>query len=240
MARPWLRRGHRARLDLAVGIALLLIGEALLPALAATPASAPAPRLNDGPILGAVTWNGRNVSTAATDASPLSVSFGGVVDVHYTWTVRSAGNGEMATISDARLEMVYFGAALSTRDQVASVPVVASNGSFDMAWDPGLLRYVLAGNYQLIASLLAPNGTTMWSESFFVHENAPYEVLAALPTLLVVLLLYEFYAVAVTGRKAKRPPAQPWQSAASPGASGPEDAANREGDGPSNGPGSGG
>ena len=121
-------------------------------------------------------------------------------------------------ISDARLQMFYFGFPLATRDVVDSNPQLANNGSFDMSWDPGVLQWVLAGIYGVTTSLLAPNGSTMWSDAFFVHVTAPGGVGAILPILLLLIGAYELFELArASGGQSASPPKQPTAPASASG-----------------------
>ncbi|HZY92913.1 MAG TPA: hypothetical protein VFG07_09135 [Thermoplasmata archaeon] len=176
----------------------------------------------DGSLLGDVTWNGIETSTASTMSSAIGTGFASVVDVRYTWSsIGIAGQGGFVpkfNISVARLQFVYFGTALTTRDVVDSGPQLAVNGSFDMAWDPGLLHYLVAGSYTMVASLIAPNGTTMWNEQFFLRVTALAAVGAVIPLLLLIIGAVEGYSLARSGREsAVVPSATPTVRPATPG-----------------------
>lgn len=214
-----IRRGARGRLRVA-GLATLALTVFLLvflPALssAVTPPAARAASSAAGcagtPVSNGISanvlWNGVNVCSYSSASSSLSVDFSKSADLRYFW---NASTASAVSVNDARLEMFYFGFALVTRDQIASVPETAT-GTFDMSWNPGVLTYVLEGVYGLTASLVAPNGTTMWSEHFFVTALAPLSILAVLPIILLVIAIYEAYSLAISGRQAGlgRPPAVP-------------------------------
>ncbi|MCI4336791.1 MAG: hypothetical protein L3K17_06305 [Thermoplasmata archaeon] len=152
-----------------------------------------------------VTWDGTNINSGATSSSALTTSFSTPIDVHYVWANAGGTPSALApsyTINDARLQFFYFGVALDTRDIVQSNAVPATNGTFDMLWDPGVFRYLFEGTFGLTASLLAPNGTAMWSQSFFIHAAAPFSLLAVLPIVLLLIVLYEGYGLARSGRQA--------------------------------------
>ena len=144
-----------------------------------------------------VLWNGVNVCSYSSASSSLSVDFSKSADIRYFWNASGAAS---VSVNDARLAMFYFGFALVTRDQIASV-AESGGGDFDMSWTPGALTYVLEGLYGLTASLIAPNGSTLWSEPFFVTAAAPLSLLAVLPIILLVLAIYEVYSLAVSGRQ---------------------------------------
>ncbi len=162
-----------------------------------------------------VTWNGNNVCSGSSASSALSVDFSQAASVRFSWT---AAPGTPLNLDDARLTMNYFGLALATRDVVQSGSVPQSQGSFPMNWTPGVLTYVLEGVYGVTASLFASNGTSVWSESFFVKASAPYAILAALPLILILLGVYEVYELARSGRHAsrRRPPSSTPPSSSAP------------------------
>ena len=199
---------------LSISLAAFVLLPALAPAVA--PSASPIRPFASGCAAGPggngvsanVTWNGVNVCPYSSASSALGVDFSKTEDLHFTW---SAVPGSAASVYDARLQMFYFGFALQTRDQFVTPPQTGG-GSFDMNWTPGVLTYVLEGLYKLTASLEAPNGTTVWSEDFFVRANAPYSVLAVLPLLLLAIAIYEVYALVTAGRHAvpaRRPPSPP-------------------------------
>jgi len=156
-----------------------------------------------------VTWNGIDLCAHSDVGSALSVDFTKTADVLFTW---SSGATHPADVSDARLQMFYLGFSVATRD-VTTTSGAQTNGTFPMAWNPGILTYVLAGVYRITASLLDPNGTTFWSENFYVTATAPYVIGAVLPIILLVLVLYELFALFTSGKQAglgaKQPPAPP-------------------------------
>jgi hypothetical protein len=164
------------------------------------------------PFGASVTWNGVNVSTAGSASSALSINFADSAIVLFKWTARAGA----ANPNDARLQMIYFGFALSTRDVVNS----GTQNFANMTWTPGALVYVLEGTFEITASLLQPNGTTLWSENFWVRASAPYSIFALLPIILIVIIAWELYSVARSGRqallsqkRAKAPPTAPEEPA---------------------------
>ncbi len=168
-------------------------------------------------INGEVTWEGRNTANAPSPSSAFGASLSGSFDLVYTWdSVASVGASAntlpLYTISDARLVMLYFGASLSTRDIIESNALPATSGRIFMNWTPpSILHDLVAGTFELSASLLAPNGTTYWSENFYIDATAPYTVGAVIPALLLLIAVYEVYALATSGRQAltklQKPPA---------------------------------
>lgn len=155
-------------------------------------------------VSGDVTWNGVDISTLGTISSALSIDFSQSANLLYTWS-----NVPAPGINDARLQMFYFGFAVATRD--VSLSVAQTSGSVPLNWTPLSIGYVLEGVYKLTASVIATNGTTMWSEDFYVRGNAPLGILAVIPIVLLLLVVYEVYALVRSGRYAAlgRKPAPP-------------------------------
>lgn len=160
-----------------------------------------------GPLQVTVTWNGADLRSAVSDASALAVDFSSTITLRYHWSTPTGGYN----ISTARLQMIYFGFAIANRDVVESNPRLATNGTFVMGWQPGALTYLLEGTYLLKASLLSAANATVWSENFFVHASAAYDIGAVIPILLLMIAAYELFALFTSGsraahRKAPRPP----------------------------------
>jgi hypothetical protein len=213
-----------------------ILGGLLAVALLAGPAfAAPSPSLHvsyegSGYVQGQVTWNGADVDQASGPSSSLSTSLTNTIHLVYTWLSPSSSPTKTYTVSDARLQMLYFGQALSTRDVIESNPPAATNGTIDMDWaPPSVLHYLIAGSYELTASLLAPNGTTMWTENFYVDSSAPFAVGALIPLILLAVAAYEVYGLLVSGRhdrpKAPSPPKRWTEKKPAKPASADEDAA---------------
>jgi hypothetical protein len=205
---------------------------AVLVALPVTSLAAPVPRgvepaapTSPTGLNAAVTWNGANIGDAANSTSAFSSHLGSTANVGYSW---SSTGGATYNIDDARLQMFYFGFALATRDVTDANSVPTTSGTFTMNWSTGAIAYALEGTYRLVASLLAPNGTTMWSQTFWVQVFAPYYVLAVLPIVFVLIILYELYNVATVGKQAALKGARK-SSGGSPPASGNEPPASPAG-----------
>jgi hypothetical protein len=196
------RRGAGAVVLVAVALAVLVA--APIGAWAA-PSNGPSRTIFARPATGGLTasalWNGVNIDTANTAGSAFHISFNGAVNIVYNWSQSPvAGPAGEWSINDARLQIFYFGFALATRDITNSAG--ETSGTITMGnWSTGVLEYVLEGTFSLTASLLATNGTTAWSESFWVDESAPYYILAILPIVLILIAIYELYAIATVGKQ---------------------------------------
>ncbi|HTT14902.1 MAG TPA: hypothetical protein VMG81_03885 [Thermoplasmata archaeon] len=144
-----------------------------------------------------VTWNGANVNGANSSSSAFTVTFNEAINVLFSWDPSLYPN-----VNDARLQMIYFGFPVSTRDVAppAGTPLQPSS-SVALNWTVGAIQYVFEGTFGITASLIA-NGSTLWSESFYVRLVAPFSVFAAAPLVLIILGIYEVYALARSGRQA--------------------------------------
>jgi len=201
--RTGVRRGNILAAALAVSLALMVLSPVTTLASPArtfsvsvrTPAAS-------GGLSANASWDGTNISTASTASSAFHISFGGSVNVYYSWRQPTglAGGSAPWSINDARLQIFYFGFALGTRDITLSAGQTSGNISMSN-WNTGPLEYVLEGLFLLTASLLAPNGTTAWSQSFWVDVAAAFYVLAALPIVLLLLGVYELYSIATVGKQ---------------------------------------
>jgi len=188
-----------------LGLVSALVLLAFVPALPLTAAAGSSPTTSSrgevGPGFAAVVyWNGANVAGAGTPSSAITLGSYSQVTVRYFWNYSNSPAG--FSMSDARLAMTYFGFALSTRDVTPIQGASASSGSFDMSWSAGAIEYVLSGMYRLTATLFSANGSTVWSEDFYVHLVPPFAIGAIVPLLLIVILVVELIAVARSGRQA--------------------------------------
>lgn len=220
-----MHRSRTGRVGLSAAVAafalVALLTSLPVPARASSmaPAASAQPGVPTSPYW--VTWNGVDVSTAGSLSSALSIDLTQGASLSYNW---STGVTNPVDISDARLQMFYLGFAVSTRDQVLTNPVASSAGHIPLSWTPISVSYLLEGVYRLTASFIAPNGTTMWSENFYVRGTAPLGIVAVLPIVLLLVIVYEVYGLATSGRHAALsrkagggpPPATPPSSSAAP------------------------
>jgi len=170
----------------------------------------------------AVTWNGKPIGDASTQAHAFSITTDQRVLVNFSFVVPPFG----PDVTTARIQALYFGAVIST-DQV-STSTTAGVGKGLMNWTLGTFTYLLAGVYVLSASLVDSNGSTVWSEHFYIDATAPYHIGSGLTIFLIVLGLVELYSILTVGRSVRRrpktggkAPPEPWQqpaSTAEPGA----------------------
>jgi hypothetical protein len=221
--------------------ALFLIPSGSLAAPAAASRVTVTPGATSGSLVANVSWDGTGISTAGSASSAFHISFGASVNLYYAWnqSTGTVGTSLPWSINDARLQIFYFGFAIGTRD-VTTTTGQTSGHIWMSDWNTGPLQYVIEGTYQLTASLLASNGTTAWSQTFWVDVAAAYYVFAALPIVLIVLAAYELYSVATVGKqqalKSKRqgvspppppaspPPTSPPPASEPPAATAPADA----------------
>lgn len=143
----------------------------------------------------AVYWNGANANTAPNPAAAFSWSFGRVAHVEYAWNGPVLG----AQVSQAFLVVLFLGFPAYTKQQVLSSPLPV--GSTNMTYDLTQFKWYLQGLFQLHAYLEDPNGTVLWSETFYVRVAQPYDLVVATVGLLV-LTVAELYLIATVGPRA--------------------------------------
>lgn len=203
------------------------------PAGHTSPASGTPPGGSPGGISYSFTWNGKGVANATTTASALGVSLSSPIAMQFHWT-GPGPQGPPGGVSEVEFQAFLFGFPFITRALTNTPALTSSTGVSNLTWDPGALNYLIAGSYQCLASIFSPNGTTLWSEWFYVNIHAPYTIGAVLPLILLLLVLFEVYAVLTvkpTPPKggAARPPPKEFQSSGEetaspkgPGSAGPE------------------
>lgn len=179
-----------------------------------------------GPLVYAVsvTWNGHNISAASSVGSALRVTTGGTINVGFSFQ-----DTNPARSLTARLQAFYFGAALSTNEVPATVNGITGAGTASMNWSLGSYTYLLEGAYRLTASLVA-NGSTVFSEDFYIDEQAPYAIGSGFVLFLIVLGIFELISLATIGRSSRRrrrprspaPAPAPWGGPAPPPGGSPE------------------
>lgn len=202
----WAARG--ATIVIAVLFVVPIAASALAGASpAGAPTAAPPVPSSSPGINTIVTWNGFPITLFGSASSALSTYLNTTVRLVYNWTSAPVAGGPPPhyIVTSARLSMLYLGLALPAITDILTNPVPATGGVFTFVWDPAYLHYLIAGLYQFSSTLLDNNGTTVWTENFYVHITAPFYLLTALPLLLVVLIALEAYTLARSGRHAQRP-----------------------------------
>ena len=208
--------GARGLLWVALAVvALLVVPVGALAVPARQSVVTVSPEANASGLIATVTWNGANIATANSSSSAFSLAPGGQAQVVYTWS-QPVLSVSPWLVDDARLQIFYLGIAVGTRDIYLTTG--GSSGTVDMSnWTYGPLQYLLEGTFLLTASLLAKNGTAAWSESFWVNITAPFYLLAAMPIILLLIAIYEIYALCVSGKNARPPKASGTATPASGG-----------------------
>ena len=206
--RPYRRALSLSVLTLVAALFALPIGAAAPVTAVSHSAPAAAPGCAGGPN---ATWNGVNLSHASSVGSAFSVTTGQQSVVRFCYsTVAPQG----PSITTARLVVYYFGSEISAN----SVP--ASDGRAVMNWTLGTYTYLLQGVYRLTASLVAANGSTVWSEGFYIVAQAPYRIVSGMTVFLLVLGGVEIWSIVTSGgrssRKKRVAPPTPWTPTPAP------------------------
>jgi len=165
--------------------------------------SSPRPSLG-GSFVGIGTWDGQNLSSASTPAGAFSLQSGDTAAVRLSYVGPGA-----AQVGNSTLVVTYLGLALTTSRAGAHVvggPPIT--GASQINWSFGSLSEALEGVFQLTVSLLFQNGSSAWSESFYVFVKAPYELESGAVVVLLILVAAELYwglAAIREARKGRRP-----------------------------------
>jgi hypothetical protein len=146
------------------------------------------------------TWNGQSISSASSPGSAFSLEKGQTATVNYSYGGLAGGQ-----VQNATLELTYLGIVLTTSrsgTHVVGGPPIA--GAAQINWSFGPLFDALEGVFQLTATLLYANGTTAWSESFYVFAKAPYLLESGAVVVLLILSIAELYWGIASIRDARR------------------------------------
>jgi len=170
----------------------------------------------------AATWAGTDLGQASAQKDAFSISTNQQVYVNFTFFVPTGG----PNVTTARVQAYYFGSVIST-DQVGtsmSLTTGGANGTAVMNWSLGTFTYLLAGVYRLSASLVASNGSTVWSENFYIDAKPVDHVVSGLIIFLIVLGIVELWSIVTVGRMPRKgrskkpapPPPKQWDPTTAP------------------------
>jgi len=173
------------------------------------------------PFSASATWNGANLSSAGSPATAFSIQRGETALVSFDYTGRGTTD-----VANASLEVTYLGIVLTGAKALAHVtggPPIT--GGSQINWSFGPLYDALEGVFQLTASLLYLNGSTAWSQSFYVVVKTPYDLESGTVIVLLILVIAELYWGVSSIREARRgrkpgPPGSPASPSSAPPASG--------------------
>ncbi len=213
-----MRRGGRLLPLLAVGFLFLLLAPYGTTLLEAAAAPAPAVTPASSALTTTVLWNSVNVDTAPNAASAIAWTFDDVATVQFTWTGAAGG----PSVSQAFLVILFLGFPAYTKQEVEATALPSTGGTISMTYDLTSFKWYLQGLYQVHAYLADPNGTSLWSEYFYVRVAQPYDIVVATVGLLL-LTIAELYMIATVGPRAAdkiRKPQPPTTGSGTPASSG--------------------
>jgi hypothetical protein len=201
------------RLRLSVGAALLVALTILgaMPVSGAstyTGSSRPSNLTSANGLSGSLSFSGFATTGAGTPSSALTVGPGSV-SASFHWDQSARSQGHLA-IAQAQIEALVFGFSAFTRVQVLTPPTSNVTGWVNMSSDFSIVRYLAEGLYQVVGTLTAQDGSTIWQESFYVHVVSSYHFVV-INILLVLIAVYEVYNIAKLGstRALKKPETSP-------------------------------
>ncbi len=177
--------------------------------LATSPALPPPVRAaSSGPLTATILFDGVNIANHGTVGSAIVTNFSGAFSTAFTWTPTGTGG---LTVTQAEIQLLFFGTAIGTS---SGAFLKLGPNSYTLSSDFTQNRYIYEGVYEIVATL-SNNGTTLYSQSFFVWIQAT-DHLTIVNIVLILLLILEIYEVAALGRM--KVPKQP---AATPPSGGP-------------------
>ncbi|MGI0133328.1 MAG: hypothetical protein ACREDK_09640 [Thermoplasmata archaeon] len=205
---PFLRKGRVGRKDARHAAGLLglvavlgLVAISLgLPTVAGTGASptgtpgSPGTTVNVTTMFdGMPTWGHGSPSTA------FSTTFDHPFDLKIAWSAHGGalGTPTLVTVTGARVSVVLLTESAFTKEVDERNPLPAASGAINMTLDFTQNRYLVEGVYLLSVTLLGANSSTVATQTFYLHANATYH-LVALNVGLAALILYEVIGVLVS------------------------------------------
>ncbi|MCI4350975.1 MAG: hypothetical protein L3K15_05625 [Thermoplasmata archaeon] len=202
--------GPRFRLPVgaAVLVALTILGA--VPASGATTFAGAARPSNVTSVSGltaSLSFSGFTTTGAGSPSSALTVSPGSVsASFHWDDTARA----QHIPIAQAQIAALVFGFSAFTRVQVLQPANSNATGWVNLSSDFSIVRFLAEGVYQVVGSLTAQDGSTVWQESFYVHVVSTYH-LVVINIVLILIAVYEVYNIAKLGstRTYKKPETSP-------------------------------
>jgi hypothetical protein len=192
-----------------VTVALALVLGLVLVTSPASPVSVRA--ASSGPLSASVLFDGVNVGSHSTLGSAIVTNFSGTFSTFFAWN--STGPAPV-TVTQAEIQLLFFGTAIGTS---SGQFVRQSPNSYTLRSDFSQNRYIYEGAYEIQATLQS-NGTTLFTQDFFIWIQAT-DHLTIVNIVLIALILLEIYEVAALGRV--KLPKQPKGGVSPPPASTP-------------------
>jgi membrane-associated protease RseP (regulator of RpoE activity) len=178
-------------------LALLLLIPAASAAGTFHPAIAPSsvtPTAALGGISVVVTADGKPTAGATSVGSAVTVSMDSPVNVTFAYSAV----GGAVTVGLARLQLFVLGVVTGSKELSITDAHPSPSGSVSVVGDYTYAKYLIEGVYAMHATLLDPNGSTLFAETFYLKVHAPYE-LTAVTVVFALLLVYEVVAVVSMG-----------------------------------------
>lgn len=145
-----------------------------------------------GPLSATILFDGVNINNHDTVGSAIVTNFSGAFSTAFTWTPTGAGG---LTVTQAEIQLLFFGTAIGTSS--GQFLKIGAN-SYTLSSDFTQNRYIYEGVYEIVATL-SNNGTTLYSQDFFVWIQAT-DHLTIINIVLILLLILEVYEVAALAR----------------------------------------
>lgn len=119
-------------------------------------------------------FDGHSAANATSVGSAIGVNARSLIPVSISWVARGGKLGTPGSVSvqQARVDLLLFGASTLSNVLNEQPAVVGSNGTANLSLDYRQYVYLAEGVYELRGSLLAPNGSALWTELFFIHVTA--------------------------------------------------------------------
>lgn len=141
-----------------------------------------------------VTADGHSTDGASSPSSAVTISLDTRVNVTFAYN----GNGANVSVGVARLELFVLGVSAGAKELDLSNVHPSASGSVSVVGDYSYAKYLIEGVFAMHATLLDPNGSVLFAQTFYMKIHAPYD-LTVVTVVFALLVVYEVYAVVSMG-----------------------------------------
>jgi len=154
--------------------------------------SAPLRTASSSSVTSTVVFNGVNVASHTTAGSAIVTNFSGVFSTVFDWT--SSPGAAPVFVTEGVLALLFFGEAIGTSTQQQPEN---GHGNITLKSDFTQNKYLFEGNYEIQATLQS-NGTTVFTEDFYIWVQATNH-LTLVNVALILIAILEIWQIAALG-----------------------------------------
>ncbi|MGA8663727.1 MAG: hypothetical protein WB809_01475 [Thermoplasmata archaeon] len=154
--------------------------------------SAPLRTASTSPVTAVVMFNGVAVGGHTTAGSAIVTNFSGVFSTVFTWN--STSGTAPVFVTEGVVSLLFLGVAIGTSTQQQPEN---GHGVITLKSDFTQNRYLFEGNYEIQATLQS-NGTTVFTQDFYIWVQAT-DHLTLVNIVLLLIAILEIWQIAALG-----------------------------------------